>query len=54
LHEQGLERIRPEFLEMPGMRLKLEQVQRGRPEYELLDTGVFDGHRYFDVQLAYA
>jgi hypothetical protein len=28
LHEQGLERIRAEYLEMPGMRLKLEQVQR--------------------------
>ena len=28
LHEQALERIRAEYLEMPGMRLKLEQVQR--------------------------
>src|SRR6185503_16019968 len=29
---------------------------RGRrdPEYELLDTGVFDGDRYFDVFLEYA
>ena len=29
---------------------------RGRrdPEYELLDTGVFDGNRYFDVFLEYA
>ncbi len=26
----------------------------GDPEYELLDTGVFDGDRYFDVQLEYA
>ena len=30
--------------------------QRGRqqPEYELLDTGVFDGNRYFDVRVEYA
>src|ERR671925_803515 len=27
---------------------------RGRPEYELLDTGVFDGNRYFDVVVEYA
>jgi hypothetical protein len=27
-HEQGLERIRAEYLEMPDMRLRLEQVQR--------------------------
>jgi hypothetical protein len=27
-HEQILERVRAEYLEMPGMRLKLEQVQR--------------------------
>jgi len=30
--------------------------RRGRsdPEYELLDTGVFDGNRYFDVLIEYA
>ena len=28
LHEQVLQRIRAEYLEMPGMRLKPEQVQR--------------------------
>ena len=30
--------------------------QRGKhePEYELLDTGVFDGNRYFDVFVEYA
>jgi hypothetical protein len=28
LYQQVLERIRAEYLEMPGMRLKLEQVQR--------------------------
>jgi hypothetical protein len=30
--------------------------QRGRqaPEYELLDTGIFDGDRYFDVFVEYA
>ena len=27
---------------------------RNQPEYELLDTGVFDGDRYFDVQVEYA
>jgi hypothetical protein len=26
----------------------------GEPEYELLDTGVFDGDRYFDVEVTYA
>jgi len=28
LHQQMLERIRAEYLEMPGLRLKREQVQR--------------------------
>ena len=27
---------------------------RGQPEYELLDTGVFDQDRYFDVFVEYA
>jgi mannosylglycerate hydrolase MGH1-like protein len=27
---------------------------RGEPEFELLDTGVFDQQRYFDVQVEYA
>jgi hypothetical protein len=27
---------------------------RGRPEYELLDTGIFDQNRYFDVFVEYA
>jgi hypothetical protein len=27
---------------------------RGEPEYELLDTGVFEGDRYFDVFVEYA
>ncbi|MFC0431978.1 glucosidase [Kutzneria buriramensis] len=27
---------------------------RTQPEYELLDTGVFDGDRYFDVEVEYA
>ena len=33
-----------------------ENRRRGRmlPEYELLDTGVFDGNRYFDVGSEYA
>ena len=33
-----------------------ENGRRGRndPEFELLDTGVFEGDRYFDVQMEYA
>ena len=33
-----------------------ENARRGAemPEYEMLDTGVFDGERYFDVQVEYA
>ena len=27
---------------------------RGAPEFELIDTGVFDGDRYFDVEVEYA
>ncbi|MES1256088.1 MAG: glucosidase [Acidobacteriota bacterium] len=27
---------------------------KGQPEYELIDTGVFEGHRYFDVAVEYA
>ena len=27
---------------------------RARPEFELLDTGVFDDNRYFDVFVEYA
>jgi hypothetical protein len=37
---------------------QLVQASRGRgrhePEYELLDTGVFDDNRYFDVFVEYA
>jgi hypothetical protein len=40
----------------PYERLVEENARRGRnePEYELLDTGVFDGDRYFDVFVEYA
>jgi hypothetical protein len=40
----------------PYERLRAENQRRGRaePEYELLDTGVFDGDRYFDVLAEYA
>jgi hypothetical protein len=33
-----------------------ENRRRGKhePEYELVDTGVFEGHRYFDVEVEYA
>jgi hypothetical protein len=36
--------------------LVAENARRGRrdPEYELLDTGVFEGDRYFDVTVDYA
>ncbi|HEY3754523.1 MAG TPA: hypothetical protein VGL42_00075 [Opitutaceae bacterium] len=42
--------------EFPYERLRTENHRRGRsePEFELLDTGVFDGDRYFDVQTEYA
>jgi hypothetical protein len=37
---------------------KLREINRARslsdPEYELMDTGVFDGDRYFDVTVEYA
>ncbi len=40
----------------PYRRLVEENARRGRPqpEYELLDTGVFDGDRYFDITVEYA
>ncbi len=40
----------------PYEQLRVENARRSRsdPEYELLDTGVFDGDRYFDVQVEYA
>ena len=42
--------------EFPYTRLVEENRRRGRtaPEFELLDTGVFDGDRYFDVFVEYA
>jgi hypothetical protein len=40
----------------PYEQLLTENHRRGRrePEFELLDTGVFDGERYFDVLVSYA
>ncbi|HET9155406.1 MAG TPA: glucosidase, partial [Myxococcaceae bacterium] len=40
----------------PYTQLIEENRRRGRmlPEYELLDTGVLDGNRYFDVRVEYA
>jgi hypothetical protein len=40
----------------PYERLRAENARRGRdePEFELLDTGVFDDDRYFDVVVEYA
>jgi hypothetical protein len=40
----------------PYERLRTENQRRGRtePEFELLDTGAFDGGRYFDVFVDYA
>jgi hypothetical protein len=42
--------------EFPYERLREENRRRGKtdPEFELLDTGVFDGDRYFDVTVEYA
>ena len=42
--------------EFPYAKLVEENRRRGRPgrEYELLDTGVFDDDRYFDVFVEYA
>jgi hypothetical protein len=42
--------------EFPYAQLRAENRRRTRdePEYELLDTGVFDGNRYFDVSATYA
>src|SRR4030095_12533246 len=40
----------------PYQRLLDENARRGKEqgEFELLDTGVFDGERYFDVEVEYA
>jgi hypothetical protein len=42
--------------EFPYARLVEENHRRGRhePEFELADTGIFDGNRYFDVVAEYA
>jgi hypothetical protein len=42
--------------EFPYERLRAENRRRDRsvPEFELLDTGVFDEDRYFDITLTYA
>ena len=42
--------------EFPYGQLVAENARRGRgaPEYELLDTGIFDENRYFDVEVCYA
>ena len=40
----------------PYAQLRKENRARGRgaPEFELVDTGIFEGDRYFDVQVEYA
>jgi hypothetical protein len=42
--------------EFPYADLAATNRERGKsdPEYELLDTGIFDGNRYFDVVVEYA
>ena len=42
--------------EFPYARLRAENQARGRdvPEFELIDTGVFDADRYFDIVVEYA
>jgi hypothetical protein len=43
-------------VEFPYRQLVEENRRRGRtePEFELVDTGAFDGNRYFDVEIEYA
>jgi hypothetical protein len=43
-------------LEFPYEKLKSETRQRNKfdPEYEILDTGIFDNNQYFDVKVTYA
>ncbi|MEZ5788600.1 MAG: glucosidase [Xanthobacteraceae bacterium] len=40
----------------PYQRLKDENTHRGKldPEFELIDTGIFDEDRYFDISIEYA
>ncbi|MFT3903734.1 MAG: glucosidase [Niabella sp.] len=42
--------------EFPYEKLKEENARRGKldPEYEILDTGIFDDDEYFDVHVTYA
>ncbi|HEY3149856.1 MAG TPA: glucosidase, partial [Dongiaceae bacterium] len=42
--------------EFPYGRLVQENARRGKqqPEFELIDTGIFDDDRYFDVDIEYA
>src|SRR3954454_10069227 len=42
--------------EFPYQHLIDENARRGtdQPEYELLDTGIFDENRYFDIEIEYA
>jgi hypothetical protein len=42
--------------EFPYEQLKTENQLRGKdvPEYEILDTGIFDNNEYFDVHVTYA
>jgi len=42
--------------EFPYEKLKTENAKRNRdePEYEILDTGIFDNNQYFDVKVTYA
>jgi hypothetical protein len=42
--------------EFPYAKLVDENKRRGKkdPEYELIDTGIFDGNKYFDVFVEYA
>ncbi len=42
--------------EFPYQDLVQENARRGtdQPEYELLDTGIFDENRYFDLEIEYA
>ena len=43
-------------LEFPYARLIEENAKRGKtdPEFELVDTGIFEGDRYWDIEVEYA
>ena len=39
---------------MKSLKEKTGNDQKHEPEYEILDTGIFDNNQYFDVYITYA